>query len=74
MVVHCLFVLHQVFEHDAAVSADFPVWNDAFLELFDQKRPGNIQNLRRFLGRQFGMYRDQRHRIALGHFGENAVQ
>ena len=74
IVVHCLLVFHQILEHHSAVRTDFPVWNDTLLKLLDQKRPRDIQNLGRLLGRQFGMYRDQRDRVSLGHLGENAVQ
>ena len=72
--VHRLLVFHQILEHDSAVRSDFSVRNDTLLKLFDQKRSGDIQDVCRLLGRQFSMNRDQRHRVPLGHLGEDAVQ
>ena len=48
---------------------DFP-----FVEKLDQRRPRNVQHVRRFLRGKFGVYRDQRDGIPPRHLFKNVNQ
>ena len=54
--------------------AHLPVVDFALLQQLDQRRPRNVQHVRRFLRRQLRMHGDERHGISARHLFKDAHQ
>jgi HlyD family secretion protein len=72
--VHHLLVGHQVLKKDAAMRAYLSVWDSTLFKLLDEERTRDIEEVGRLLRGQFGVDGDQRHGIALSHFGKNVIE
>src|SRR5260370_29029646 len=72
--VHGLLVGHHVLERDTAMGAYLAVRDDTLFELLDEERTRDVEEIGRLLRREFGVNRDQRHGVALGHLRQNVVE
>lgn len=65
-----LLIVHQILEQHPAMGADLAKQDFPLVEQADEEGAGNLEQVRRLLGGQFGMDRDQGDGVSAGHFGQ----
>jgi hypothetical protein len=68
------FVRHEGLEAHPTMGANPAIFDLAFVEQLNERRPRDAEHVGSLLGRQFGVYRDHRDRVSATHFVEDSDQ